>query len=310
MASRNSHRRRLRNHFREHSLGYQLGLILGGTVAAGALFILLVRVFQSGRESSFENEAEISSEEAEELSINPEEQRFPQPVGLETFSLRKVIGYALEAQGGRENLEKVTSLRRTGHIRLFNKDSAEPSEMESSILFRRPDRMRYAYQIEGLSFVAAYDGNTAWRQVTRGQTELPADELSKKEELLMRVDLETMRPLSETLRDPDRLELAPELSDPANPSWPIVRDLGWMRETLHFDRTTFLCRRRLVTTETPEDGPMEIDVVYEDFRYVDRIAMPYSIRVWIDGELNNELTISATEVNLGVLPMVFEKPSN
>lgn len=306
MASRNSLPHRLRNHFREHSLAYQLLLILGGTVVAAGGFIVVTRMMQRAHEQGYSS-LELSDEDLAELTADPADQVFPQPIGLQTYNLRQVVEFALAAQGGRENLEAIKSISRKGRVTL--RQEGRKGEMDGVILYRRPNQIRYVYSRESLSYFAAFDGTSGWKQASADGVRQPPEETSPLDTLFMRQDVTTVQPLSVNLADLTQLQLAESLPETERPAYGIVHDLGWMSETLFFDRVNFLCFRRDVELPTSDGTVTRIRLEYDDFRYVERVVFPFSVRVWVNDELANEVSLSSIELNVGMLPFLFEKPS-
>jgi hypothetical protein len=311
MASRNSLRRRIRNHFREHATVYQILGILGGTVILGGGFILLVKILQGSREPAYEAFTFTEEEEAGPLALaaDPAEQSFPQPVGDETMPLRRILEFVLAAHGGRDQLNRVTTLRRQGEVRLFE-DGVVGRTMRTSILFRAPDQLRYHYVLDDLEITAASDRDGVWQRLRRGNRVGPVEDLEGIEALLMRLDLATIRPLSDTLSDPTRLEPVAPPTGFGRPVYAIRHRLDWMDEVLVFDRFNCLLLQRDVRLPLPDGSTLEVKIEYGDYRYVEQLAFPFFTRVSVDGTVMNEMVLESVEINVGALPLVFERPTD
>jgi hypothetical protein len=307
MASRNPHSHMIRKHIREHSLAYQLLLIVGGTVVIGGGFILLVKKMQGSRETAYES-VTFSEEEIAAVRPEPTAQVFPRPLGNETLSLRQIIRSALEAHGGRDALEKVLTIRRAGTVLLFTDGEPQPP-MEATIIYREPDMLRYTYVRDERTFLTSFDGEDAWWQAFSPEGISPPKSLDPEDFILLRQDLVTVRPISDTLTDMDRLSLLEE--DPANAPqdhYRIRYALGWLDEILFLNKTHFLCERRESVLQVGNGKAQKIVLEYEDFRYVGDLVFPFSVRVIVDDELRNELILDEVETNAGVLPQIFRRP--
>ncbi|MFP4542470.1 MAG: hypothetical protein ACLFR7_12655 [Opitutales bacterium] len=316
MASRRRFSSRIRQLYRRNQLAFQLLLILGGTLLVIGGFILYAKQFMGTRAPAFNEEPTLTEEEMEVFVQRPADQAFPQPVSGERHTLRAVVDYALTAHGGRTRLEGVRTLRRIGTVELRQADGST-SEMDATIIYRRPDRIRYVYEADGRSATIAYDGQEAWQQFRSFGQPGSVTTVPTEDRRLIEIDLVTTQPLSLTLQRLDQLQLLPperplDALDEATTQEPyrVRRELSDMLDTLHFDPENFLLVRRTVELLGTEGEPLVIEIEYEDYRYVDRIAFPFRLRSTLSGELSNVLRLERIELNPGVLPYVFERPED
>jgi len=90
----------------------------------------------------------------------------------------ELIAKNLAARGGKERILAVRSARITGSLSVGKMGTA-PMTLE----WRRPDRVRLSFEMQGLEGVQAYDGTTAWTLLPfHGQTRpeaVPSDDLQR-----------------------------------------------------------------------------------------------------------------------------------
>jgi hypothetical protein len=63
------------------------------------------------------------------------------------------------AKGGLDRLHAIRSLRLTGRLQV----TGDPTRMDTVMLVRRPQSIRYEVQLQGLTQVQAFDGSEAWQ---------------------------------------------------------------------------------------------------------------------------------------------------
>lgn len=77
--------------------------------------------------------------------------------GLAAQTADEIVEKSIQAQGGREKLEKLQTLRMTGNM-VMGQGMEAPFVLELS----RPNKMRMELTVQGMTIVQAYDGATGW----------------------------------------------------------------------------------------------------------------------------------------------------
>ena len=307
MAPRNSFSNRLRFHLRAHSLVYQILGILGLTVAAGGVVILLAKGLTRGSERAYVSEEVLSSEEIAALELDPAEREFPQPIGTETYGTRRIIANCIEAHGGRDRMSKVSSILRTGEVEVFQ-ETGESERIEVAVLFRKPNSLRYTYSRPSAQIVAGFDGEQSWSQVQQGRSLQPAIDLDSRSHALIRQDAETAGLVADILGGYSNFSLLETSPIADRAVYGLQRPTSEGPELFFIDQRNFLLLRRIDRAKLPDGSTLEIQLDYRNYRYVDGIAFPFEIDVYVNGVLQNQLHIKNIQLNIGALPLVFERP--
>lgn len=164
-----------------------------------------------------------------------------------------------------------------------------------------PDRVRTRLTTPQGDFVQGYDGKSGWRLWAQRQMDLGAGELAALvENAPLAMPLALVRGLADVkVRADDVVG--------KSPAHVVVGKRGSAREKLWFDAQSGLLLKRLVRRPTPL-GDLAEEVSYEDYRTVDGVKEPFTVRHLSGGEEQRE---SFTEIqhNLPVDEKIFAKPA-
>jgi zinc protease len=182
----------------------------------------------------------------------------------------KVLDRSVEAAGGREAWQKLTSRVSTGTI------EAPAMNLSGTIEVREkaPNRVVAVVTIAGAAFRQGFDGSVGW-------TDDPQNGLHEQ----------SGAELAEARRDADfyhgldlrllyaKLSLAGTEKIGERTAYVIVADLpeGGAPDRFYFDTQTGL-RLRVVSQHHDAEGPIEYRVDYDDYRDVDGVKLPFSMR--------------------------------
>ena len=223
------------------------------------------------------------------------------PPGAQTPALPtvdQILSKQIEAVGGRAALERVTSLTAYGTLSV-----AEAGITGSIELYAKaPNRTASFVDINGLQQADAFDGSVGWSSDPQNGLRLKAGvELADtrnaavfNKELNMKTTYPTMTVSGRERvggRDAFAVDATPAEGRPVR---------------MFFDAETGLLLRQVVTRDTPM-GPLEVDVLLEDYRPVDGVKRPFTIR-----QITQVFTavIQFTEIkqNVEIDDAVFRKP--
>ena len=79
-------------------------------------------------------------------------------------TLDEIIAMNLKAKGGLEKIRATSTVRMTGHVSATPDPSVAAKSATTTMLAKRPNKMRREQTIDGESFVSAFDGTTLWVQ--------------------------------------------------------------------------------------------------------------------------------------------------
>lgn len=171
-------------------------------------------------------------------------------------------------------------------------------------LLEAPDRLFMSLNTRQGTFQRGFNGTIGWEQAARGMRDLTAEELAfmrRSQSLFDTLRLkEQFSRLTFAGRDKigDREVLVLRGTNTAN-----------KREHLYFDVQTALLMRRIVFTPTPI-GVIPEQIDYEDYRDVEGIKMPFTIRVSsVDPNLTSTRQFTEIKINVPVDEVKFNKPA-
>jgi len=219
----------------------------------------------------------------------------------------EIVEKTLTALGGRAALGKLTSRSTTGTITVSTPGGDVSGTIE--ILNEKPNRLRRMIVLD-LSALGAgtatveqrFDGTTAYLiDSMRGDSTLTGSQLENLKNGIFPTPLLDYKERGtkillggkEKLGDRDAYALS---ITPA--SGPVTR--------LFIDAQSYLPARAIVTLDVPEAGPVEQTTDFSDYREVDGIKVPFSIK-GTSAVQTLSIAITKVEHNVKVDPAMFTK---
>ncbi len=211
----------------------------------------------------------------------------------------QIVDKYVAAVGGKA-AEKVTSLQGRGTIKIAEAGLSGTIE----ILQKAPDKQVTHVDIAGYGLQReGYDGVTAW--ITDPQTglrEKSGGELAdvKRSALFPReLKMKTIYP---------KMTVTGQEQVGTRSAWVVVGEpADGPPARLYFDLESGLPVRQVVSRQSPA-GPMEVDVRFDDYRAVDGVKRPFSIRQ-ITPQFTVEITFTEVKHNVPIDDAVFKKPA-
>jgi hypothetical protein len=216
----------------------------------------------------------------------------------------QILAKYTEALGGAAALEKLKSRTMKGTWQRRSGTAAFDMPMAYEVYQAAPDKL-YAVLTtpkQGV-FETGFDGQVAWQKSQRGLSDLSADEIA------------TMKRLTGVFRDANlqrqftRISFAGKDKIDGKDVYvlPAIA-LDGKGERLYFDVQTGLLVRRITSTRTVV-GLIPEQVDYEDYRDVDGLKVPFTIRVTnIDSFNSSTRKFTEIKFNLPVDESKFHKP--
>jgi hypothetical protein len=219
------------------------------------------------------------------------------PLSNETF-----VGAYLRAQGGRENLAGLHSIRLEGEL------LAEGQMRPFVLLKKAPDMARLTLALDEVRVTIALKGEEGWMSVEapgggREFSRLSAEEIPEYQGLteffdpLASLILEGMRRIRalQRVRENGRILYDVEVERTGSP------------ESLRFrvDAATM----QVLSLREDAGGGRERTSEFSAYRAVRGVQIPFETEVRVDGELETRIVLDRVQANVGVMSSIFEMPS-
>lgn len=221
---------------------------------------------------------------------------------LEDWTLEDVLEKVAEANGGPENIKKVTNVRIRGDIE-------SPAATYSFVLLKkRPDKFRLGLSYQGRSIDSGFDGSTCWRSVDLGLShtvvELTGDE---RKQMLIEADFDGPL-IGDAPPDSERHLIGTERIDRVDY---FVVEFDSPRGSFHHyvDSRTF--RELKVEQFNKADKKREIPVkvtYYHDYKRFESIWVSMRVEHVSENGDTEIVLIRDVEVNPGLLDFIFDMP--
>ncbi len=204
---------------------------------------------------------------------------------------------------GQENLLSVQSIVTQGILRQGG------LEIELSSFIKRPDLYRLEGRYEGFTFVEVFDGNIGWTfNQMRGDTEpslLPEHEL---ELLKAQADIDGL--LFSYQKKGYEIELLePESVGNILTDVILLSSPQGLKILYNLDSETGAILKERTSVNIA--GAERIyESIYRDYRYVNKILFPFSVDVYMDGELIMEIEYTSIEIDNEIDDYIFATPQS
>jgi hypothetical protein len=230
-----------------------------------------------------------------------------EPAAGDLPKLDTVLARYVEASGGKDRLEKITSRVVEGEVEM----SVVPGALPMRILAKAPDKQLSVVTIPGFGEMReGYDGTNGWvKNPMLGLADRPAAEMAK-----VRRDAQFHRELNYRKIYPD---LAVKRVDRSGAEALVVaesRPAPKALERFYFSQTSGLLVRQDSEFET-QNGPTTASAAYEDHREVaGGVRVPHAIRITAKGadgvEMTIKFAIKDVKHNVPLDDAEFRKPAS
>jgi hypothetical protein len=214
-------------------------------------------------------------------------------------SVDEVLDRYVAAIGGRAAVEKLSSRVSRGTMDLPELDA------HGTVVFygKAPNKSRYTLNIEGVGAIEqAFNGTTGWAS----NPEAGVRDLTAEEVTYIRLAADFHAPLNLRHSYTELAVKAREAGDAGEVYVVTAKQPDGRPRTMYFDVASGLLVRYVAERGTP-DGVLIVDNRLEDYREVDGVRLPHTIR-----QQNPQFTsiIRLTEIqhNVSVDDATFEKP--
>lgn len=223
------------------------------------------------------------------------------PLAAET--LDDVLAKHFEALGGKEKIAAVQSAKMVAR-QVFG-----PQEVPATIYWKRPDKVRLEFTLQGMTGIQSYDGTTAWMVMPfLGKTEpeeMTGDDLKDIVEQADMID----GPLFDWQAKGHTVEFLGEEAIEGTPAWKLklTRSNGDV-STIWLDKDAYV---QIKSEGKRKRGDQEIDIEtsYGDYKEVGGLLFPHSIESKPKGAPQGaSITIESLELDAAIDDAIFAMP--
>jgi len=214
-----------------------------------------------------------------------------------------ILAKMIDAQGGRENLAKIKDTTMTGTMEMIQMGITGSMTM----YHKEPNMMRIDAEFMGMVITQAFDGETGWwinpqtgsvEDIPEGRVEdikrqaysMGNDALLHPEKYGITYSLKG----KETVDGKECFVLEQVFSD-------------GFKATLYVDAGTHLIAKTIARTTNEMGVEVEAESFYGDYRKVEGMMVPFSLKVLQDGEEAMNMTFSEVSFNTGLEDSLFKR---
>jgi len=207
----------------------------------------------------------------------------------------EVVAKNLAAKGGLEKLKAIQTLRSTGSM------SAQGQSVTMTIMSKRPNLSRQEITMGPQTMVMAFDGTNA-RMINPMVSPTPVDMPAEQIEMIKdQSDIDG--PLIDYKTKGSTIELVGiEMVDGKKTFHLRISRKTLPAQDVYLDGVTYLQTK--VSTTVPGSGVIETQ--FGDYRTVEGMTMPYSIKTVAAGMTLNEMKLEKIEVNVKLDDAIFK----
>lgn len=216
---------------------------------------------------------------------------------------QEIIEKAIEAQGGREFLEKVKDTVVIASTKIYTPQGEYLGERKVYTK-KDPTKIRIEQTILGMETIAGFDGQTAWLEQMGKAMTAPQTITDSFKASLIREDL-----LLKYKKKECKIEYLGQSEVNNQPCHQIKFTDKEGNETIYyFDKKTYLPIKEEYNgpDETGKIGKNE--VVSSDFRHIKNLMIPFKSVAYFDGKKVVEVAIKEIEINQGLEDSLFVMP--
>jgi hypothetical protein len=221
-------------------------------------------------------------------------------LGLEPKLARLLQKHYTHALGGAENWARVESIRFDGMLRL------RQGKVSFTAFLKKPNYGKVVATIgPGQFAVNAHDGSDAWQIVPSvspaAVSMSPSDRLNFIRDAVVGGHLLYPTLPGKVIELVDTRRVGEHFCHDLRVTLPNGQQVHYLIDAISFEE-----RQQVVVNAST--GEREV-TTYTKMQKVDGISVPFSSITTIDGEFMHEIESSTVQVNLGVMPWMFERPS-
>ena len=217
---------------------------------------------------------------------------------------KEVLARAQKAAGGADKLAALKDAVFTGSAQLVGPMGSMAAQRKMLIIF--PSLMRQENTLPFGQIAVYSDGKGGWMKMPQGQMGLPGPQLEQVKGELFR-EMETLL-LSD--RDADRTVNFVKKDKVGDREADVIEvsSKDGQQVELYVDAGSGQLLKKHYHGQAMAGTPLDIEEVYEDFREVDGIRVPFKTTVFQGGKKFSDMQLTAVQYNTGLKPEDLAKP--
>ena len=225
------------------------------------------------------------------------------PVIAAEMTLDEILVASYEARGGLDKIKAVETLKFNGTMMM-----GPGAETPFSITFKRPQMARMEFELQGMTSIQSYDGETAWMIMPfMGKTdpEVMADDQAKM--LKERADFDG--PLVDWKEKGHQLELIGLEDVEGTEAYKIKVTMANGDIRYYYLDSEYFITIKTESKTMVQGNEMEVEMTHSDYKEVDGLMFAHSYETkQKGGEHGSYLTIKEIELGLDVDNEFFAMP--
>lgn len=223
---------------------------------------------------------------------------------LEAQTVDEIVEQHLAAIGGKEKLASVPSARMTG------KQTFGPQAAGFQILWKRPNRLRLEFELQGMKGIQAYDGQQAWMVMPfLGKSDPEAMSEEDARQFAEQADM-IEGALFNWKEKGHQVELLGKESVEGTDSWKLKVTRKSGEVTYVWLEAETLVQIKSEGKRKRGDQEFEFEASYGDYKEVDGLLFAHSIEQKPKGApAGSTITIEKIELNVPIDDAVFKMPA-
>jgi outer membrane lipoprotein-sorting protein len=222
---------------------------------------------------------------------------------LSAATLDEVLAKHFEALGGKDKIAAVKSAR------MVAKQVMGPQEIPATILWKRPNKVRMEFTLQGMTGVQSYDGTTGWMVMPflgkKDPEQMSGDDLK---DIIEQADL-IEGPLFNWKEKGHTVELLGEDTVEGTPAWKLklTRDNGDV-STIWLDKEAYV-EIKMESKRKRGEQEIELETSLGDYKEVGGLMFPHSIESKPKGAPQGaNVTVQSIELNPEIDDATFTMP--
>lgn len=219
----------------------------------------------------------------------------------------EIVQKNFEARGGEEAWMAVETARIAGTM-LMGGSAAGALEVPFTIEFKRPDKVRVEFTMQGMTAVQAYDGSVGWSIMPfLGKTE--PEEMAEDQLKQIKDQAELEGPLVNYKAKGHSVELLGEEDVDGTPAYKLkVTKANGDVDYLYLDAEYFVEFKSTATREM-QGNAVDIETVMGDYKEVDGLLLPHSMEVsYGGGSASQVMTLTDVKFDVEIPDERFAMP--
>jgi outer membrane lipoprotein-sorting protein len=214
-----------------------------------------------------------------------------------------IVAKNLESRGGVEKWRSIQSMKVTGTIESGGRT------INLTAFSKRPNLSRQEMSFQGQQMVQAFDGTHVW-VVSPGAGDSKAQEVKGAQADLARAQAEFDSVLFDYKEKGHKVELVGRETDEGHDVYHLrVTRKGGDVQHYYLDADTGIERKITSTLKGPSGETATATIEFGDFRDVNGMKAPFTIKNSLDGHLISQVTVSKVEFNVPIDDSLFQMPA-